>query len=86
MTAATYDGNGLRACTTITPAGGSAVTQEYVWNAQRIPQLLMDGKTPTSTPPGLRPPSRSTWPQGTITYLVADSLGSVRGTVSSAEP
>lgn len=44
MSTASYDGNGLRASTTITPAAGSGITQGYVWNTvPSVPQLLMDG-------------------------------------------
>ena len=43
MTAATYDGDGDRATATTTPSGGSASTQDYVWNdTTAIPQLMMD--------------------------------------------
>jgi RHS repeat-associated protein len=81
MTAATYDGNGLRASTTITPAGGSAITQGYVWNAQL---LLMDGANAYIYATGPAPAEQVNLASGAITYLIADTLGSVRGTVSSA--
>jgi RHS repeat-associated protein len=85
MTAATYDGNGLRASTTITPTGGSAVTQGYVWKAQpQTPQLLMDGANAYVYATGTAPAEQISLATGTITYLVADLLGSVRGTVSPA--
>ena len=32
MSQASYDGNGLRASATFTPAGGSATTQNFTWN------------------------------------------------------
>src|ERR1019366_3794137 len=40
---AAYDGSGLRASATFTPAGGSATTQNFVWDTTpTVPQLLMD--------------------------------------------
>lgn len=85
MTAAAYDGNGLRASTTITPSGGSAVTQGYAWNTQSaIPQLLMDGANAYIFTTGAAPAEQVNLATGTITYLAADLLGSIRGTVSSA--
>jgi hypothetical protein len=43
MTTASYDGNGLRAATTITPSGGIAATQNYLWDTvSGTPSLLMD--------------------------------------------
>jgi RHS repeat-associated protein len=85
MTAATYNGNGVRMSTTITPSGGSAVSQDYVWNTiPSVPQLMMDDTNAyiytTSNTPG----EQVNLSTGTITYLVTDSLGSVRGTVSSS--
>lgn len=83
MTAATYDGRGLRAATTITPSGGSAVTQGYVWNAlPQTPQLLMDGVNAYVYTTGTAPAEQVSLATGAITYLVADRLGSIRGTVS----
>jgi len=91
MTAATYDGNGVRASTTITPAGGTAVTQGYVWNtapqtptAPQTSQLLMDGTNAYIYDGGLAPAEQVSLSGGTITYLDTDALGSVRGTVSSS--
>ena len=85
MTAATYDGNGMRASTTITPAGRTAVTQGYVWNTiAPVPQLLMDGTNAYIYADGNTPAEQVSLSTGTITYLVADSLGSVRGTVGSS--
>ena len=84
MTAATYDGNGVRAATTITPAGGTAATQGYVWNtAPRQPRrLLMDGSNAYIYDGGPAPAEQVNLSAGTITYLDADALGSVRGTIS----
>jgi RHS repeat-associated protein len=85
MTAATYDGNGLRVSTTITPSGGSAVTQGYVWDTiPSVPELLMDGTNAYIYVAGTAPAEQINLSTGTVTYLIADSLGSVRGTVSSS--
>ncbi len=85
MSGAAYDGNGLRASTTITPAGGSPVTQGYVWNTiPQVPQLIMDGTSAYIYDGGLAPAEQVNLATGTITYLITDSLGSVRGTVNSA--
>jgi hypothetical protein len=84
MTAATYNGNGLRASTTITPSGGSAVNQNYAWDT--IPQvalLLMDGTNAYIYDGGSAPAEQVNLSTGTATYRVTDALGSVRGTVSS---
>jgi len=85
MTAASYDGNGVRASTTITPAGQGAVTQGYVWNTvPEVPDLIMDGTNAYIYCGGLAPAEQVNLSTGTITYLVTDALGSVRGTVSSS--
>jgi RHS repeat-associated protein len=81
MTAATYDGNGMRASTTITPAGGTGVTQNYVWNGDN---LLMDGTNAYIYDGGIAPAEQVNLSAGTITYLSTDALGSVRGTISAA--
>ncbi len=85
MTAAVYDGDGLRAATTTTPAGGTASTQGYVWNTTtQIPQLIMDSTRAYIYAGGGTPAEQVSLASGTAVYLVADLLGSVRGTVSSA--
>ena len=84
MTAATYDGNGLRATATTTPAGGSATTQGFVWaSTGTIPVLLMDSGNAYVYGIGRAPAEQVNLSTGAITYLVADSLNSVRGIVSS---
>jgi RHS repeat-associated protein len=84
MTAAGYDGTGMRASSTITPSGGSSATQAYVWNTvPQIPQLIMDSSNAYIYSTGLAPTEQVNLSTGTITYLVADLLGSVRGAVSS---
>jgi RHS repeat-associated protein len=85
MTAATYDGNGLRASTTITPSGQGAVTQGYVWNTiPQVPELLMDGTNAYIYAGGQAPTEQVSLSTGAVTYLVSDSLGSVRGTVNAS--
>jgi RHS repeat-associated protein len=85
MTADTYGGNGLRASSTITPAGKSSITQGYVWNAApQVPQLLMDSTNAYIFDGGIAPAEQVSLSSGSVTYLVTDSLGSVRGTVNSA--
>jgi RHS repeat-associated protein len=85
MTAASYDGNGLRASSTTTPSGGSATTQGYVWNTvPQTPQMIMDSTNAYVYLFGIAPTEQVNLATGTITYLVTDSLGSVRGVVNSA--
>jgi RHS repeat-associated protein len=75
MTAATYTGYGLRASDTI---GGTS--QGFVWNGDN---LLMDGTSAYIYVGSQAPAEQVNLSSGTITYLVTDTLGSVRGTVSS---
>jgi RHS repeat-associated protein len=85
MSGASYDGNGLRASDVITPVGKSVVTQNYVWNTTtRQPQLLVDGTNAYVYNGKLAPAEQVNLATGTITYLVSDLLGSVRGTVNSS--
>jgi RHS repeat-associated protein len=85
MTAATYDGDGIRASYATTPSGGSGITEQYVWNTiQQFPQLLMDSGNAYIYGTGLAPAEQVNLSAGTITYLVTDSLGSIRGTVNSS--
>jgi hypothetical protein len=43
MSEAAYNGSGLRASSTVTPAGGSAVNETYVWDTLApIDRLIMD--------------------------------------------
>ena len=79
MTSATYDGINLRA--SATTGSGS---QAFVWNATgQVPQLLMDSANAYIYGTSLAPVEQVKLSAGTITYPVADSLGSVRGTVNS---
>jgi RHS repeat-associated protein len=85
MSAATYDGNGLRTSSTTTPAGGSATTQTYLWDtSSSTPQLVMDARNAYIYGSGTAPIEQVNLNDGTITYLVADRLGSVRGTVTAS--
>jgi RHS repeat-associated protein len=84
MSTAAYDGNGLRAATTITPSGGSATSESYVWDiSQQAPQLLMDSANAYIYDDSGAPAEQVNLSTGAVTYLVTDALGSVRGTVSS---
>src|SRR5260370_5737193 len=65
----------------MTPSGGTAVSQGYVWNGN---QLLMDSASSYIYAGGTAPAEQVNLTTGTVTYLVTDSLGSVRGTVSAA--
>ena len=84
MTAATYDGNGLRASATSTPAGRSASTQSFVWDATTtIPDLLIDSASAYIYGSGATPAEQVNLSTGAISYLISDALGSVRGVVLS---
>jgi RHS repeat-associated protein len=80
MTAATYNGNGQRVSATT----GSG-TQQFVWDtATNVPQVLMDSRYAYIYCGGQAPAEQVNLVTGAVTYLVADSLGSVRGTVTAA--
>jgi len=81
MSAATYDGDGMRASATVSPAGGTPVTQDYLWNGAN---LLMDGTNAYIYTTGTAPAEQVNLSTGTITYLSTDTLGSVRGTINSS--
>jgi RHS repeat-associated protein len=79
MTAATYDGTGLRA--SATTGSGS---QAFTWNTTgQIPELLMDSTNAYIYGTGVAPAEQVNLSTGAISYLTTDSLGSVRGTVNS---
>jgi RHS repeat-associated protein len=85
MSSASYNGLGLRASATTTPSGGGASTQNFVWNtADSTPNLLMDSTNAYIYGPYGTPFEQVSLSSGTIHYLVADLLGSVRGVVSSS--
>jgi RHS repeat-associated protein len=79
MTAASYDGNGLRASAT------SATTQNFTWDtASVIPQMLMDTSNAYINIPGADVAEQVNLSTGTPVYLLADTIGSIRGVVSSS--
>jgi RHS repeat-associated protein len=79
MTAATYDGNGIRASAT------SGTSQTFTWNVSGVaPQLLMDSVNAYIYAYSGTPAEQVNISTGVITYLISDSLGSVRGTVSGS--
>jgi RHS repeat-associated protein len=81
MTSATYDGDGLRTAST-TASGG---TQEYTWNTlSGVAQLLGDSTNAYLYANDVAPVEQINLSTGTVTYLVADILGSIRGTVSAS--
>jgi RHS repeat-associated protein len=85
MTTTAYDGDGLRQSSASTPAGGSSAPQNYVWNTQGSrPQVIMDGTNAHIYAGGQAPAEQVNLTTGASTYLVADSLGSIRGAVSSS--
>ncbi len=87
MTSATYDGEGLRAAATVTPSGGSASAQAFVWNATTtgsVPQLLMDSGFAYLYGNRSTPVEQVNLSTGAPSYLVSDLLGSVRGIVGSS--
>jgi RHS repeat-associated protein len=85
MSSAAYDGNGLRAAATMVPAGGSAQTRNFVWDSTpQVPQLLMDSSNAYIYADGNDPAEEVDLSTGTISYLLADSLGSIRGVVNSS--
>ncbi|HVB45892.1 MAG TPA: RHS repeat-associated core domain-containing protein [Streptosporangiaceae bacterium] len=80
MTAASYNGNTLRATAT---TGGT--TQQFTWDTSTaMPRLLMDSASAYVYAGGRVPAEQVSLSTGTVTYLVTDSLGSVRGTVNSS--
>jgi RHS repeat-associated protein len=80
MSSATYDGDGLRATATY-----GASTQGFVWNnVSTLPQALMDSGNAYIYTSGLAPAEQVNLATGAVTYLVTDSLGSVRWAVSSS--
>ncbi len=81
---ATYDGDGVRSSSTTTPTGGSASTQNFVWNTtSSVPSPLADSTSAYIYGPSGTPIEQVNLSSGAVTYLIADSLGSVRGVLSS---
>jgi RHS repeat-associated protein len=66
-------------------AGGSATTQDFVWNTTtQVPTLLMDSANAYIYADAATPAEQVNLSSGTVTYLVSDLLGSVRGVVSGS--
>jgi len=84
-TSASYEGGGVRASVTTTPSGGSSSTQHFTWDeAGSNPQLLMDSTNAYVYGPGSTPIEQVNESSGNFEYLICDTLGSVRGVVSSS--
>jgi RHS repeat-associated protein len=81
MSGTAYDGNGMRTTAAFTTSGGSPVTESYTWSGDK---LLEDSGNAYIYAGGTTPVEQVSLSTGTPTYLVADSLGSVRGTVSAS--
>jgi RHS repeat-associated protein len=85
MSSATYDGDGLRVASSNTIAGGSPVSQNYLWDTTAaVPKLLTDGKNAYVYADGSAPIEQIDLNTGDTTYLIADQLGSIRATVSAS--
>ena len=84
MSAASYDGDGLRAATTTTPTGGTATSEDFTWDTtSTVPHLLQDSDNAYIYGPNDTPIEQVDLTTGDVTYLVSDLLGSVRGTVDN---
>jgi RHS repeat-associated protein len=81
MADATYNSSGQRTSATFTPVGGGAVTENYLWGNGA---LLMDSANAYIYTRGTAPAEQVNLSTGSVTYLVTDSLGSVRGAVGSS--
>ncbi len=81
MTDAAYDDSGNRTSATFTTASGTT-TENYAWNGD---SLLMDsGNAYIYAGSQNTPAEQVNLATGAVTYLITDSLGSVRGTVNSS--
>jgi RHS repeat-associated protein len=79
-TAATYNGDGQREADT-----SGTTTQDFTWDTvSPVPQLLTDSTNAYIYAGGTAPAEQVNLATGAITYLVTDSLGSVRGTINSS--
>ncbi|HTA03119.1 MAG TPA: RHS repeat-associated core domain-containing protein, partial [Streptosporangiaceae bacterium] len=86
MTSASYNGNNLRSTAVSVPTGGSATTQDFVWDTadQASSFLLMDSGNAYIYAMANTPLEQVNLSTGAVSYLVADALGSVRGIVSGS--
>src|SRR5258708_30595775 len=81
MKGALYDADGHRTSASFTTPSGTS-TESYVWNADG---LLMDSDNAYIHAGSKYTPSEQVnLSTGAVTYLVSDSLGSIRGTVNSS--
>ena len=79
LSSATYDGNGLRTADTV-----GSTAQNFVWDPTASqPELLMDNTNAYIYGDGTAPLEQVNLSTGAVVYLVADTLGSIRGVVSS---
>ena len=72
MASATYSGSSPRAMTTITPVGGTAITQSYLWSGNN---LLMDSTNAYIYVKGVAPTEQVNLSTGLLTYVISDPLG-----------
>jgi RHS repeat-associated protein len=85
MSTASYNGDGLRESVTTTPTGGTAATETFTWDVSRsLPRLLMDADNAYIYGPGTTPIQQVDIATGATSYLVADTLGSVRSIVTGS--
>jgi RHS repeat-associated protein len=86
MTGASYDGDGLRQSETSTPTGGSSTGQNFTWDTRAsLPRLLMDSDNAYVYATSGTPIEQVDLSTGAISYLMSDSLGSVRGIVDGSD-
>jgi RHS repeat-associated protein len=80
MSATAYDGDGLRMSVTMV-----GVSNTFTWNTEGVlPKVIMDSGNAYIYTTTTAPAEQVNLATGAVTYLVTDSLGSVRGTVSSS--
>lgn len=80
MSAASYDRTGLRASATTTPTGGTASTQNFVWESTtQTPRLLMDSANAYIYGTSDTPIEQVNLSSGSISYLVSECLVSSVG-------
>lgn len=80
MTAAAYNGDGQRMSDTV-----SGTSNTFTWNTEGpLPKVIMDSGNAYVYATTMAPAEQVNLATGAITYLLTDSLGSVRGTVSSS--
>ena len=86
MTTASYDGDGLRQAETSTPTGGSATPEDFTWDTRAsLPRLLMDSDNAYIYAGGHTPVEQVNLSTGSVSYLMADLLGSLRGVIDGTD-